>query len=308
MAIRYMPDKSTDKPAAKRMRTVVEEVTEDTSTAPVEEAPLAAAKTPEEIPDALSAEPETLEPAVPEQKITSFSMMDTPKTTDNVLGTKEAEATPIETKTSEVPESLPEPEAPASTESQVSSDEIKEWLNNVRPDTTNDMQKSGGGGIGRILAILVVVLILVALGGGIYYYRANVEGALPFGQKEEMKEEAKTQETTQQQVTEAPTPTVVALDLSEYKVQVLNGAGIAGEAGKAQGYLEGVGFKEFTTGNAPSFGYAKTEVQMKKDISEEVFTKLKEALDPYYVDVTRAEKVLAESSTYDIVVTVGKKK
>ncbi len=301
-----MPDKTTDKPVAKRMRAVVEEVTEDTL--PVvqkEEAPLAAVKTLEEMPTPSPVVEEAKEePAPAEPKITSFSMMDKPTSisTDSQSTTEEKAADPVPSPIESV---APETPTQVSTESQVSSDEIKEWLNNVRPDTTQDMQKSGGG-MGRVLAIVVIVLILVALGGGIYYYRANVEEALPFGQKEEAKQEQVQEQVTQ--VTETPAPTVAAVDLSKYKVQVLNGSGTSGEAGKAQGYLEGVGFKDFKTGNAPSFGYANTEVQMKKDVTDEVYAKVKEALDPYYVDVTKSDKVLAESSAYDIVVTVGKKK
>jgi hypothetical protein len=254
-------------------------------------------------------------------KITSFSMMDRPsakaeevesseKSEPEEVAKKPVETTHEEESPSIVTEKEPAEESEtvgeeggSEPESDVPPNEISQWLQSVRPDTTSGA--GGQGGKGKFIAIFLIVLILAALGGGVYYYQANVENT-------PVETEEKTPSTTTENISSAPTtapsPTVAAIDLSKYKLQILNGAGIAGEAGKAQGYLTTAGFKDFKTGNASAFNFASTEVSLKKDTPEEVFTKIKAALDTYYQDVKKAEKALDEKSEFDASITVGKRK
>lgn len=306
-----------DKPATSSRRyRVVEEVSEEKDDKKKEPITLETPVVKKEEKTVVPDKPETPEPLeekqetpapLTENRVSSFSMMDVPKESEEITKEEKREETSAETH-DEVPAPVAtataEEETPAAPDSDVSSKEIQEWLENVRPETDVEPEKKSGG-LGRFIAIAVIVLILVALGGGIYYYRANVEGLPLVAEKEEPKV---TQTQQEPQETAVPTPTEVAVDLSKYKVQVLNGSGVSGEAGKAQGYLEGVGFKDLKTGNASSFGATSTQVAFKKDIPDEVFTKVKGALDAYYVDVTKSDKPLDDKSQYDIVITVGKKK
>lgn len=102
-----------------------------------------------------------------------------------------------------------------------------------------------------------------------------------------------------------PTPTEVALNLSEYKVQILNGSGTPGAAKTVGDLLEKEGFAAMTLGNAKEYGYTDTEVAVKKSVPSQVFEKIQAALPTYsVVEVT----ALSDDSSYDIVITVGIKK
>jgi hypothetical protein len=191
-------------------------------------------------------------------------------------------------------------------EKDVPTNEISEWLQSVRPDNAKEMSKSAGGK-GKFVAIALIVLILAALAGGVYYYRSNVGDSEPSDLKKEVTD-VKVETSTTPAVTQTPAPTAAVIDLSKYKLQILNGAGVSGEAGKAQSYLQTAGFKSFKTGNAATFNFVATEVSMKKDTPEEVFTKIKSSMESYYTEVKKSDKVLDEKSEFDVVVTVGKRK
>lgn len=251
-----------------------------------------------------------------EKKITSFSMIDAPLEKEKPVETapkedtekpeiEDREASDKAPQIETVHEEVLAGETPASEPVLEEDDEIKKWLENTPNDPIRSNAHSGGGK-GKYLALFLGILLIAALGGGIYYYRTNVEqGSLSTTPEKEELTEAPN-ETTEE--TPTPTPTVVALDLSKYKVQILNGGGVAGEAGKVQGYLQTAGFKDFKTGNASAFNYTDTQVTLKKDTPEEVFTKIKTELEKYYTGVVKSDKTLDEKSEFDLQVIVGKKK
>ena len=141
-----------------------------------------------------------------------------------------------------------------------------------------------------ILAVVIVVGGLVV--GGTLYFRSRVE-----------KTPAASEETTEAAPTPTPEPEVVSLE--DYKVQVLNGSGIAGEAGVVQNLLDSAGLEEIETGNADNYDYTDTKVGMKELVPDEVFDEVKKALGNYSVVKSDA---LSDDSGYDIVVTVGSTK
>ena len=106
--------------------------------------------------------------------------------------------------------------------------------------------------------------------------------------------------------TQTPTPEEETPDVSTYKVQVQNGSGIAGEAGKVKDFIEPIGFSAVDTGNADKNDYSQTQVKMKEGISDQVFELIKEVLADY--EVVESDEILAEDSEYDVVVIVGKKR
>lgn len=89
------------------------------------------------------------------------------------------------------------------------------------------------------------------------------------------------------------------------KVQVLNGSGVSGAAGKAKTLLEGLGYVSVDTGNASSSSVETTEVAVKETAKEYLELIIKDLSKEY--EATAAAKVLPTSSKYDIVVTLGKK-
>lgn len=101
-----------------------------------------------------------------------------------------------------------------------------------------------------------------------------------------------------------PTPTPVVPKRSDINVQVLNGGGTPGSAGKAKTFLEEKGYTVGDTGNTDEYTYKKTEVHVKagKEAYLE-FLKI-DLADEYTVSTADAE--LASDSSYDAQVIVGK--
>ncbi|HZJ18584.1 MAG TPA: LytR C-terminal domain-containing protein [Patescibacteria group bacterium] len=92
----------------------------------------------------------------------------------------------------------------------------------------------------------------------------------------------------------------------KYKIEVLNGSGISGEASKVKGLLEEERFTVSSIGNADGLNYQQTVIQAKKTVPKEFLDKLKGFLDKLYVlDDT---KELPDTEKFDFVVTIGSKK
>lgn len=96
------------------------------------------------------------------------------------------------------------------------------------------------------------------------------------------------------------------LDLSAYAIQVLNGSGVSGAAGAVQKVLEGSGFENFDLGNADSYDYKDTEVQIISGLPKGVYDEIEKALEDY--NVVLSEENLSEDSEYDVVIIAGQKK
>jgi hypothetical protein len=176
------------------------------------------------------------------------------------------------------------------------SEETKSEKEDVRPESPDKIP---------FWVLLIAFLIGISLGagliGGVFYYDAKVSKIIS---KNPTPTLTATIESTQ---TPAPTGNDEneEIDLSKYSIEVLNGAGIAGEAGKAAGLLEDVGFTETSTGNASSYNYTVTEVSLKPDTPEAVYKEIEDALASY--NVVEADP-LEDSSDFDAVVIVGSEK
>ena len=86
-------------------------------------------------------------------------------------------------------------------------------------------------------------------------------------------------------------------------IQVLNGSGTKGEAGKVASLLKAAGYSISSTGNADTFDYQKTVIQIKKS-KLSYATQLKKDLSASYT-VDPTVQTLAESSEADAIVIVG---
>lgn len=112
--------------------------------------------------------------------------------------------------------------------------------------------------------------------------------------------------TTASEVKETPVASSApTLKRDGLKLQVLNGSGVSGAAGKAKTLLEGLGYTSVDTGNASSSDFANTEVAVKDSAKEYMDLIIKDLSKEY--EATAAAKVLPTSSKYDIVITLGKK-
>ena len=109
-----------------------------------------------------------------------------------------------------------------------------------------------------------------------------------------------------------PTPTLkpgltaTAAPVSKsLQIEVLNGSGTSGQAGKVASLLRGDGYGITSTGNAATFDYPQTVIQIKKSKSTLAAQLKKDLSVSYTVDPTI--QTLAESATPDAIVIVGAK-
>jgi hypothetical protein len=243
--------------------------------------------------------------------VSSFSQLDSapPAPPDSKVSTKDdtseetvskdeqSEEKPSET-SEETSKAVEEESENLSKKEQISSDEVKEWLKDVRPDTTKDVEKGRGPGGKLIVFIVLILLVLGTVVGGVLYFQKGVS--------EPAQQEADT--------TQAPADTETPVDLEEEEldlttitVSVLNGSGIAGEAGKVKDLLSEAGFSEdnIQTGNADSYDYQDISVSLKSGLPEKLIESIETSLSSNY-EVKISGDDLQENSTYDVVIIVGK--
>ena len=106
-----------------------------------------------------------------------------------------------------------------------------------------------------------------------------------------------------------PTPSPVALatpvpvfDRKEFKIQVLNGSGTAGLAGKAKDKLEALGYPEVSVGNADSKDYTETEISIKKS-KVGFIADIKKDLSDY--TLAQDPGTVTEDSEFDVEIILG---
>lgn len=162
---------------------------------------------------------------------------------------------------------------------------------------TENVHTSGYSTKSLVLMFIAGAILSGLVMGGILYFNSNI--TLP-----EAPEVKETLVVSNQE----PTPTqppVEEVDLSQYKVQILNGSGVAGIAGGTRDIFEEEGFESIDVGNAASQDYQETEVSMKEGLDEELFERIKRILSDY--EIVEAD-LLDESSEYDIIITIGREK
>ena len=144
-------------------------------------------------------------------------------------------------------------------------------------------------------AISIVVVCLI-VGGAIF---ALSKGAISFPSIL-----ATPSPTPTSTPTATPTPDISKLDRSSISIQVLNGSGTSGVAGRMKALLEEKGYTVENTGNADSYDYENTEIEVKEQ-SAAFISLLEEDLKESYVLGTTAA-TLSDDVPYDVRIIVGK--
>jgi len=148
------------------------------------------------------------------------------------------------------------------------------------------------GGRGIAWAVIVFVSISVALVSGFLVYKDTSE-RLSGSQAGEGAAVTTTE------------PIATSVPKSAVKIQVLNGGGIAGSAAIAKTFLEGLGYQDVETGNADSYDFETTTVQVKetkKDLSDLL---IKDLSVKY--EAGTSSTFLDEENDFDVIVTIGVK-
>ena len=163
----------------------------------------------------------------------------------------------------------------------------------------NIEQSSGGGGLGKMMWLVVAIVAAGVVTGAWLVWQLN-QDKQQLADGDILPTPSVQVETTTPSPEPSPTPEV---KLAEFKVRVLNGSGIKGEAGRIAALLEKAGFEDVTTGNATKFDYSDIEVSYKST-AKLVAKTVEEVLKDFTVSESDE---LATSSAFDIVVTVGEK-
>jgi hypothetical protein len=209
--------------------------------------------------------------------------------------------TPLTPEVSPLPPPAPEPTtaAPVETVTQPTEEKETESLPNLVPQIPNGsgIESAGSSKIPPKLVFAAVIVLVVLVGLGFFLFSGKKKTPTP---------------TPPPAATEAPLPTATAiaspaanLKREDLKIQVLNGSGVAGAAGKAKSFLESLGYKNVNTGNAETSDLATTTVAIK-DSKQDYSALLKKDLSGKY---TLADEIqtLAASNSADVVVTIGLK-
>ena len=146
--------------------------------------------------------------------------------------------------------------------------------------------------------IAIIVISIIFIGGALWYFREN----------------ASNQVSLEDEITSTPSPSRVsptpasdsaklAIDHSKYKIKVLNGSGIGGEAAKGKAILETEKFVIEEIGNAETSDYEKTVIQAKKGVDKAFLDKLKSVLGETYL--LGSNEMLEDSEEVDVVIIIG---
>lgn len=147
--------------------------------------------------------------------------------------------------------------------------------------------------------VVPVLLILLAVGAGVWLYTQ--------GFKKDQNNRATPSPAVQQTQESSAQPTPVQeINLKDYKIKVLNGSGIAGEAAKLKDLLGQEGFTVESTGNADNSDYTKTIVEAGKNVPADAVNKLKEILSKSY-SVSNVQE-LTDTKEASILIIIGSPK
>jgi len=208
--------------------------------------------------------------------------------------TNESEAVNAETQTDTPADTLKDEDTLGKDLGEVKPDSDASTLDLTMPQEPNQ-------GKGKKVFIIVFVLVLIAgiIAGGFIYYKSRVSPS----DKSQVDNEVIPTPTSAESVT--PTPTA-EVKMETYKVSILNGSGIPGEAGKVKDLLTKEGFKEITTGNAESYNFTISEISLKKATPDAVYQAVKKALSGY--KIIKQEKALEDTSKVDVQIIIGSSK
>lgn len=140
--------------------------------------------------------------------------------------------------------------------------------------------------------VIVAVIIIIFLLAGFFIFR-------PF--------QGGTQTEISPTPSEAPTPTEKPqIDKEKVRIQVVNGTGTPGQAGKVVDLLKEAGYNAdlIETGNADEFSSTPTKITARTGF-EDAANDIKEVLGKTFDEITIDSTQLEDTSKFDIVIVTG---
>lgn len=152
--------------------------------------------------------------------------------------------------------------------------------------------------------LIVLILFLIVIGGVTFFVFQSSRTASDI-------EESPTPDTSSLTNIATPSPTQTPeessepVDKAQIKIQVLNGTGIAGEAGILSDALEELGYTEVTTGNASDDSATDTLVTFGSGVGNATVSEITKELNGMYTSV---KTNTGDTGDYDIQITTGTRK
>lgn len=185
-----------------------------------------------------------------------------------------------------------------------SEEQISENIDEPSVWTPEEEEKSGSRKLIFII-LIIIVLVLGLIAGGVFVYKNALKGTKEVPEPTPVPP-SPTPTMTTEEFTPSPTASPSAeIKRGDFKIQVLNGSGVAGVAGRALEFLEGLGYKDIEVGNADSYDYEETEVSIKEEKKDYLDLLLKDLEKEYTLSTKTA--ALDEGSDFDAVIIIGKK-
>ncbi|HSX48958.1 MAG TPA: LytR C-terminal domain-containing protein [Candidatus Saccharimonadales bacterium] len=145
--------------------------------------------------------------------------------------------------------------------------------------------------------LIILILFLVVIGGVTFFVFKSSKSSSDLG---DTSSPVATSELTVN--SPVPSPTATPADKTSFKVQVLNGTGISGEASLLVGKLKEWGYTNTTTGNATDQSATTTIVTFSSSVPQSTIDDLVAKLKGVYKSVTSSTLTLSDS---DIRIVTG---
>lgn len=190
--------------------------------------------------------------------------------------------------------------APQITEPKVSSEPLSsnDPLSDFKQKMIKEELSASGGAPKKnfMWPILLIFVVTIAILIGIFVYRQGIF-------KGEKVNVASLSPTPTIAITPEPAKTI---DLTQYEIEILNGSGVDGEAGRQRVNLEAEGFTVSSVGNAGNSDYTDTIIQAKAEVDKDFVVKLKSVLSNSFT--VGESEILPDDSSVPVVVIIGTKK
>lgn len=154
---------------------------------------------------------------------------------------------------------------------------------------------NSGAGNKLIFGLAAALILIVVAGLAVYFDKVNIP--LGFLRKEEAVEEIPVA---------SELPEVKEVAKGELKAMVLNGSGVAGQAGRVKTSLEELGLVNVEVGNADSQESVDTVVEFSSAVSQADGQEVLEALKADFANVVSKE--VSEFPDFDVQITTGEEK
>lgn len=155
------------------------------------------------------------------------------------------------------------------------------------------------------LWMLIIFIIIAALVFAFFKGIGPFSKFSPFTQKEEEEVSPTPMAISSPSPTSEATPGAGSINKAEPKIRVLNGSGTSGVASSFKDFLEGLGYKVASIGNADNYDYANTELRFKDTFKKFKDTLVSDLSSKYSVKVSPSD--LSATDSADIEVIVGAK-